>query len=56
MEKKGSSKGKSQRAMKDLSPRNTQDVKGGKLVDTATPALMKACATGDHFKTATLHV
>ena len=29
MEKKGSSKGKDQRAMKDLAPRNTQDVKGG---------------------------
>ena len=32
MEKKGSSKGKSQRAMKDLAPRNTQDVKGGGII------------------------
>ena len=32
MKKKGSSKGKDQRAMKDLAPRNTQDVKGGGII------------------------
>ena len=31
MEKKSNSKRKDQRAMKDLAPRNTQDVKGGDM-------------------------
>jgi len=49
-------KSRSQRspAVKDLTPRNTTDVKGG-TIDMATPALMKLCNTGDHFKEAILH-
>ena len=56
MEKKGSSKGKDQRAMKDLPPRNTQDVKGGTIADTATASLVKACTNGAHFPEVVIHL
>ena len=50
-------KSRSQRnpAVKDLTPRNSNDVKGG-TINTASSALMNACATGEHFKNAILHV
>ncbi len=50
-------KSRSQRnpEVKDLTPRNTNDVKGG-TINTASSALMKACATGVHFKEPILHV
>jgi type VI secretion system secreted protein Hcp len=35
---------------------NVQDVSVTKYVDAATPNLMKACASGQHFKKATLTV
>ena len=43
------------RAVKDLTPRRTQDVKGGE-VRVPSPNLMKACATGEHIKTAIITV
>jgi len=36
------------RAVKDLAPRSTQDVKGGET------SLLKSCASGTHIKEATI--
>ena len=50
-------KSRSQRnpAVKDLTPRDTQDVKGG-TIDKATPSLVKACTTGKHIPEVTIHL
>jgi len=47
-------KSRSQRnpAVKDLTSRNTNDVKAGSI-DKAGSVLLKACATGAHFKEVT---
>jgi type VI protein secretion system component Hcp len=51
-------KSRSQRnpAVKDLTPRDTQDVKGGTIADTATASLVKACTTGTHIPEVTIHL
>jgi len=54
MEKKSRSQRNS--AVKDLTPRDTQDVKGGTIADTATPSLVKACAAGTHIPEVTIHL
>ena len=51
MEKKN---GSGKRTVKDLPTRKGQEVKGG-TINTASSALMKACATGVHFKEPILH-
>jgi len=37
-------------------PRDTQDVKGGTIADTATSRLVKACTTGTHIPEVTIHL
>ena len=51
-------KSRSQRspAVKDLTPRDTQYVKGGQTADTATPSLVKACTNGAHFPEVVIHL
>lgn len=49
---KGRRKGDRRAVKKDQTPRNPKDVRGGR----ATPNLIKACATGEHTKEATITV
>ena len=44
--------GNAKRAVKDLTAKSAASVKGG----AASPVLLKACATGEHIKEATITV